>query len=233
MIVAIIPARGGSKRIPRKNIRNFAGKPIISYSIAAAAEAGLFDRIIVSTDSDEIADVARDCGAEVPFMRPVELSDDYTSTGEVLLHALSWLEGSGCTVDYTCCIYPTAPLLQPEYLRKGYDILRKSHASTVLSVTTYSFPVFRCLRVTDQGRLEMVWPENSEKRSQDLPATYHDAGQFIWVNARTYMLGYQSVFNNCLPVIIPRYSVQDIDTEEDWKRAELLFRLLEMEGESG
>jgi len=225
MIVAIIPARGGSKRIPGKNIRNFAGKPIISYSIEAAEETGIFDRIIVSTDSEEIAQVAREYGAETPFIRPAEIADDYTGTDEVVLHALSWLKSSGCDFDYVCCIYPTAPLIRAEFIEKGFRLLKETGAATAFSVTTFSYPVFRSLRTNDAGRMEMIWPENYKKRSQDLPEAYHDAGQFYWADVPEYTEGKGFLSKDSVPVILPRYFVQDIDNEEDFKLAEAIVAM--------
>jgi len=231
MIVAIIPARGGSKRIPGKNIRPFEGKPIISYSIDAAKKADVFDRIIVSTDSDEIADVARSYGAEVPFVRPAEIADDYTGTSEVIIHALSWLKNNSCDVNYICCIYPMAPLIQPHYIRQGYNLIQDAGVATVCSVATYSYPIFRSLKLNKSGRIEMIWPENYEKRSQDLPEAYHDAGQFYWADVKRFLVEKSFFSKDSLPVVLPRFLVQDIDTEEDWGVAEKMYRLVQQEVE--
>jgi pseudaminic acid cytidylyltransferase len=219
-IVAIIPARGGSKRIPNKNIKLFAGQPIISYTIKAAQHADLFDKIIISTDSEKIAKVAESYGAEVPFIRPAELADDYTGTDAVILHALKRLVEDGEKIDYICCIYATAPFIKAEYIIKGYNILRDKNATTSFSVTTYHFPIFRSLKINNQDRLEMFWPEYKETRSQDLPEAYHDAGQFYWAAAKKYLKEKQFYSKDAVPVILPRYLVQDIDTIEDWETAE-------------
>jgi pseudaminic acid cytidylyltransferase len=224
MNVAIIPARGGSKRIPRKNIKLFAGKPIISYSIEAARQSGVFRRIIVSTDSDAIARVALEHGAEVPFMRPAELADDHTPTAPVVLHALEWLAQQGEPAQCACCIYPTAPFLQPRFLRQGHELLVTRGVSSVFSVTTFAFPILRALRINERGHLEMFWPEYEYSRSQDLPEAYHDAGQFYWLNCELFFQERRIYTKDALPVILPRYLVQDIDTLEDWERAELMFR---------
>jgi pseudaminic acid cytidylyltransferase len=224
--VAIIPARGGSKRIPNKNIKLFAGKPIIAYSIEAAKESGLFDRIIVSTDSQEIVSVASSCGAETPFIRPKDLADDHTPTAPVLHHVLVSLRETGYEVDYFCCIYATAPFLKTEYIRHGYDMIRKSRVGSVFSVTSFGFPIFRALKIKEDGRLEMFWPAHELTRSQDLPKAYHDAGQFYWLEGKTFIGQPRLYTPEALPVILPRHLVQDIDTPEDWERAEIMFKSL-------
>jgi pseudaminic acid cytidylyltransferase len=221
--IAIIPARGGSKRIPGKNIRLFAGLPIIAYSIRAAQQSQLFSRVIVSTDSEAIAQVARHYGAEVPFMRPSELADDYTDTDAVVLHALNWLIKSDDTPNYFCCIYPTAPFVRPDILRRGFELLVAANAATTFAVTTYPYTIFRSLRINDHGRVEMFWPENFSKRSQDLPHAYHDAGQFYWANTERYLIEKRLFSSDSLPVVIPRSLVQDIDTPEDWEVAEQIY----------
>ena len=226
--IAIIPARGGSKRIPNKNIKNFCGKPIISYSIQAAIKTVLFDKIVVSTDSHEIAEIAVKYGAEVPFIRPKELADDFVGTDEVIIHALNWLIEHGENVRYVCCIYATAPFIKPEYIKKGYESLIKEKATSAVSVTTYSYPIYRSLILDERGRLRMQWPEYIKTRSQDLPVVYHDAGQFYWADVKKYLSEKKLYSNDAIPVIIPRYLVQDIDTEEDWQRAELMYKALNM-----
>ncbi len=187
MNACIIPARGGSKRIPKKNIREFCGKPMIVRSIEAAQAAGVFDRIIVTTDSEEIAAIARAYGAEVPFMRPPELSGDHALTKAVVIHALNWFKEEGVELEYACCLYATAPFVQPNYLNEGLDLLKSTGATTAVSVTSFSFPIMRGLKINDAGLLEMIWPEHQMTRSQDLSETYHDAGQFYWLNVEKCM----------------------------------------------
>ena len=228
-VVAVIPARGGSKRIPHKNIKLFCGKPMMAYSIEAAKNAGIFSRIIVSTDSKEVASIAKDFGAEIPFMRPVELADDFAGTDAVILHALKRLMEDGEKIDYICCIYATAPFVKAEYILKGYNILCDNKATSCFSVTTYPFPIFRSLKINSQGWLEMFWPEHRETRSQDLPEAYHDAGQFYWADVKKYLKEKQFYSKDAVPVILPRYLVQDIDTPEDWETAEKMFSVLQME----
>ncbi len=221
--VAIIPARGGSKRIPKKNIKIFAGKPMIAYSIQAAKETGLFDRIIVSTDSEEIARTAEAFGAEVPFMRPSELADDLTGTVPVLIHAVNRLKEDNYIADYLCCIYATAPFIKPEYICKGFEILQKHGVTSVFSVTTFPYPIFRALKLNEAGYMEMFWKEHLNTRSQDLPEAYHDAGQFYWMDAEKFLKEKTIFASDAMPVILPRYLVQDIDTPEDWEMAERMY----------
>jgi N-acylneuraminate cytidylyltransferase len=225
--VAIIPARGGSKRIPRKNIKPFAGLPMIAHSIKAALQADVFDRVIVSTDSDEIMEVAKQYGAEAPFRRPAELADDFTATDAVIKHALDWLAANDCPVNYFCCIYPTAPFLRAEYIRKGFELLQSQQASTAFSVTSFPYTIFRGLKINERGRVEMFWPENFTKRSQDLPEAFHDAGQFYWGDAEKYLSEKQLFTSDSVPVVLPRQLVQDIDTPEDWEVAEIMFKTLQ------
>lgn len=229
MNIAIIPARGGSTRIPDKNIKPFSGKPIISYSILAAKASKVFDSIIVSTDSEKIVKVAQEYGAEAPFMRPKELSDAYTPTAPVIFHALQWLRDHNKPVQYACCIYATAPFVRPEFIKAGYEILVKNGVSSVFSVTTFPFPIFRALRKTENGNLEMFWPEHELTRHQDLPEAYHDAGQFYWLNVESFLKNERLYSSDAMPVILPRYLVQDIDTQEDWETAERMFKVLQSE----
>ncbi|TYT76304.1 pseudaminic acid cytidylyltransferase [Desulfobotulus mexicanus] len=231
MTIAIIPARGGSKRIPLKNIRPFAGKPMIAHSIEAAKQAGVFDRILVSTDSPDIAAIAREYGAETPFVRPPELSDDHTPTAPVLLHCLEWLKERGETPASACCIYATAPLIQARHIREGHETLTKNAVSSVFSVTSFPFPIFRALHITQTGHLAMFWPEHELTRSNDLAEAFHDAGQFYWFDCRKFMERPKLYTADALPVILPRHLVQDIDTEEDWQRAEYLFQAIHLSGE--
>ncbi|WP_419767667.1 pseudaminic acid cytidylyltransferase [Arcobacter sp.] len=222
--VCIIPARGGSKRIPKKNIKDFFGKPLISYTIETALKSKLFDKVVVSTDDETIAKVAKAYGAEVPFLRPVELSDDFTGTGAVISHALSFLQNQGEKYDYVCSIYATAPLLQVKYIQKGLERLQNSDAVNSFSATSMPFPIQRTFKIKND-RCEMFWPENFSKRSQDLEEAYQDAGQFYWKNlhkqSSDVMFG-----KDTIPIILPRYLVQDIDTLEDWERAEVLYEVL-------
>jgi len=228
-VIAIIPARGGSKRIPNKNIKSFVSQPIISYSINAAQAADLFDRIIVSTDSREIADMAKIYGAEVPFIRPAKLADDFTGTIPVLLHALNWLSEHDFATDYFCCIYATAPFIQPEHIIEGFNLLKKRNATTAFSVTTFSYPIFRALEIGENGCIEMFWPEHENSRSNDLPDAYHDAGQFYWGNTKRFLTEKKLFSSNSVPIILPRYLVQDIDTPEDWETAEKMYSVLQMD----
>ena len=223
--IAIIPARGGSKRIPRKNVKSFAGRPMIAHSIQAAIATGVFDRVIVSTDCAEIAGIAREHGAETPFVRPPELANDFIGTDAVNVHALEWLAAQGESVRRFCCIYATAPFLQPTYLREGLDRMISHGAPSALSVTTFAYTIFRSLKINDGGGVEMFWPENFPKRSQDLPAAYHDAGQFYWFETAKYLPAPRMIMDNASPVILPRKFVQDIDTPEDWEVAEQLYAL--------
>lgn len=225
MIIAVIPARGGSKRIPRKNIRPFEGKPIIAWSIQAARDAGCFDRVIVSTDDAEIAAVARQYGAEVPFFRPAELADDYAGTAEVVRHVMSALStGSRADITAACCIYATAPFMAAEDLREGLTQLGQKQQDYVLAVTEYEFPIQRAVTVNEASQLHMLAPEYASVRSQDLVKAYHDAGQFCWGTADAWLQAKPVYSSATGAVVIPRYRVQDIDNEDDWRRAELMFR---------
>ena len=226
--VAIIPARGGSKRIPRKNVKSFGGMPMIAHSIRVAQETRLFDRIIVSTEDDEIMAIARHYGAEAPFRRPAVLADDLTGTDAVLQHALTWLAADGCAVEYFCCLYPTAPFVEARYLREGYDLLRQRNATTAVSVTTFPYPIFRAFQINDRGCLDMFWPENFAMRSQDLPEALHDAGQFYWADTARYWKERRLYSSDSVPVMIPRHLVQDIDTPEDWEAAEVMWQAMRL-----
>ena len=225
--IAIIPARGGSKRIPRKNIKPFFGKPMIAYSIEAAINAKLFDEIIVSTDDDEIADIAQKFGASVPFMRPKELSDDFTTTGAVIEHAINFLKNSGEKIKFVCTIYATAPLIDEKYLRLGFEKLSSSNAKYAFSCTSMPFPIWRTFKIADNGRCEMFWKENFAKRSQDLEEAYQDAGQFYWANLDASSKDDVFFGQDSIPIILPRHLVQDIDTLDDWQRAEFLYEALQ------
>ena len=222
--VAIIPARGGSKRIPRKNIKPFFGRPMISYSIRAALESGLFDSVVVSTDDEEIAEVARSFGADIPFMRPADLANDHAGTGAVVIHALQWFAEHGITYDAACCIYATAPLIDPERLKEGWEKLQGKRFA--FSVTSFPFPIQRALRQTPDGSVDMFWPENLTRRSQDLEPAYHDAAQFYWGWTDAWLNGEVAFSPISAPVILPRTQVVDIDTPEDWEVAEVTYRVL-------
>ncbi len=229
MKLCVIPARGGSKRIAGKNIRSFAGKPIIAYSIEAALQCGLFDRVIVSTDDGKIAETAGALGAEIPFMRPAELSGDMTGTHEVVKHAINWYRQQAVDVEQVCCLYATAPFVQSEYLVRGYRLLQESGKSYAFSVTSFAFPIQRALRVSESLDVEAIWPENIFRRSQDLEEAYHDAGQFYWGTAQAYLQDHVLFSSQSVAVMIPRHLVQDIDTEEDWCRAELMYKAWQLD----
>jgi N-acylneuraminate cytidylyltransferase len=230
--VAIIPARGGSKRIPRKNLKPFAGVPMIARSIRVAQESGLFSRVVVSTDDEEIAGLARDCGAQVPFMRPAALADDFTGTAAVIAHALQVLSEQGDEFDHACCIYATAPLLQARFLDQGLNLLKQHpHKAFAFSVCDFGFPVQRALTLDAHGALTALYPQYRDTRSQDLSVAYQDAGQFYWGRSDAWRRGEVLYSPSSLPVILPRHLVQDIDTPQDWKRAEYLYAALKAGGE--
>jgi pseudaminic acid cytidylyltransferase len=223
--VAIIPARGGSKRIPRKNIRDFGGKPMIAWSIEATLQSGVFDEVIVSTDDEEVAAVARQAGAQVPFVRPPEFSGDVIGLNAVLRHALGWLqEENGGLPERLGCIYATAPFLQPEDLRQACSLLdKKLEAEYVLSVCTFPSPVQRAMTTDEGGEIRFMWPELRLTPTQDLKEAFHDAGQFAIGRAACFMEHDSVLKGRCLPLIIPRHRCQDIDTPEDWEHALHLF----------
>lgn len=232
MNIAVIPARGGSKRIPGKNIKEFAGKPLIAYSIQAAINSKLFEKVIVSTDSEQIADIARRYGAEVPFLRPEHLSNDHVGTHAVMHHAYLYFSEQGTEPAFTCCIYATAPFLKAERLVEGLELLRQHSDKTfAFSVTTFPFPIQRALRLKGEG-VEPIQPTEIPKRSQDLEEAYHDAGQFYWYRGNSFK-GKQIFSQDSVPVILPRHLVQDIDTHEDWHRAELMYQAYVRGMESG
>jgi N-acylneuraminate cytidylyltransferase len=227
MRIAVIPARGGSKRIPRKNIRDFCGRPMLAWSIDAARASTLFDHVLVSTDDREIATVARDWKAEVPFVRPDELSDDHAGTTEVVGHATSWALTNGWPLSAVCCIYATAPFVQPADLRRGLDALESGDWDFAFSVTEFPSSIFRSFRQLPEGGLEMYFPEQFQTRSQDLPIALHDAGQFYWGRPDAWV-GHKPIFGRrSVPVFIPHWRVQDIDSEDDWRRAELLRQVIQ------
>jgi N-acylneuraminate cytidylyltransferase len=231
MNLCVIPARGGSKRIPRKNIKSFCGKPIIGYSIEAAIQSECFDRIIVSTDDEYIAEVARSFGAEVPFVRPGLLSNDYAGTLPVIKHAIEWYEGRGVLFDFVCCLYATAPFVTGKKLREAMDKLISNKADYCFTVTSFPYPIQRALKVIDNDRMELFYPEEFCSRTQDLEDAYHDAGQFYLGKPNSFKVINPFELNVITPHLLPRYLVQDIDTEEDWLRAELMYQVLIKNGE--
>ncbi|MFV2053243.1 pseudaminic acid cytidylyltransferase [Aliiroseovarius sp. YM-037] len=224
MSICLIPARGGSKRIPRKNIKDFCGKPMIGWSIEAARRAGCFDRIIISTDDAEIADVAKTFGAEVPFMRPDELANDFATTQAVIHHAIEWLEAEGGAPNALCCLYATAPFVRAEDISDAADLL--TDADYVIPVTSFAFPIQRAVKLTPNGRLAMFDPDQYKTRSQDLEEAYHDAGQFYWGKTNAWRDAVPPFGEGTKPLVLPRSRVQDIDTPEDWEQAEAMFRAL-------
>ncbi|MDB6074367.1 MAG: neuA [Verrucomicrobiaceae bacterium] len=222
--LAIIPARGGSKRIPDKNIKLFNGKPIIAYSIEAAKATGLFDHVVVSTDSEAIAKVAREWGAEVPFLRDDSVSGDKAGLHSVMHDALTRLSALGIHSRYACCLLATAPLMLAEDIMHGYEAIREASAQMSLSVTTFPYCIFRGLKKDDSGRAVMLWPENLTRHSQEFPEAFHDAGQFYWFDVELFVNDPGVFFSDAVPVFLPRSQVQDIDNLEDWEQAELLYR---------
>lgn len=224
MNIAIIPARGGSKRIPRKNIKDFLGKPIIAYSIQTALNSKLFDKVIISTDDEEITKVAKEYGAEVPFIRPKEISDDFSSTNDVVKHAINWLTEQGTKIDYVCCIYATAPFVKQQYLKEGFKKLQHGDKSFAFSVTSFAFPIQRAIKINN-GEVSMFDSQHLMSRSQDLEEAYHDAGQFYWGKLQAFLDDEIMFSEKSIPIILPRYLVQDIDTLEDWQRAELMHQI--------
>ena len=218
--ICVIPARGGSKRITKKNIRPFNRKPIIYWSIKAAKESNLFDDVIVSTDDEEIAEIASSFGATVPFLRPSSLSDDFTGILPVINHAVSWYKENIENVSAVCCIFATAPFIDYRKIVEGYEIFNKKKCSYVLSVTNYGFPVQRAFSLGSKGEINLLFDDHIDKRSQDLEEVYHDAGQFYWCNIDA-VTQFESMFSkNSYPIVLPRYLVNDIDTEDDWRIAE-------------
>lgn len=226
MRLAVIPARGGSKRIPRKNIKLFCGQPMIAWSIDAALQSSCFDEVMVSTDDAEIAEIARQHGAHVPFVRPAELSDDHTGTTAVVAHAIDWFVRRGQIPTQVCCLYATAPFVTPDDLHLGLNVLNETGCDYVFSVTSYAFPIQRAVRITHSGRIEMFDTKQFNSRSQDLEEAYHDAGQFYWGSVDAWRERKLIFSPASAPVLLPRYRVQDIDTLEDWVRAEWMFKAL-------
>ena len=229
--IALIPARGGSERILRKNIRNFSGRPIIAWPIELAKRSKIFDRIVVSTDDHEIAETALQEGAEVPFIRPSKLSDSGTGITPVVKHAILQLQQSDTVVSELCLIYATAPFLQIDALKKGLELLHAEDCDYVISVTTFAFPIQRAVKRTVNGRLAMFQPETYNSRSQDLETAYHDAAQFCWGTTDAWLEERPVYGPNTVPIVLPRHLVQDIDTEEDWYSAEWKFKAIRASGD--
>jgi len=230
MKICIIPARGGSKRIPRKNIKMLNGKPMIAWPIETALKTSLFDRIIVSTDDPEIADIAISHGAEVPFVRPVELSDDFTSTRDVVIHTLDFLQRENCIPKWTCCIYPTTPFLKTEYLLESFHELIQQDLDFVFSSIYYDHPIQKAFYVRPDKSLVRLFPENRFARTQDLESALHDAGQFYWGNTQSFIEKKDSIESNSAAYILPKFLIQDIDTIDDWIRAEMIFKVAQEMG---
>lgn len=225
-VLAIITARGGSKRIPKKNIKDFCGKPIIAYSIEAALNSKIFDEVMVSTDSEEIANVARTYGAIVPFMRSAENADDYATTYDVLLEVVNKYKEFGKVFDYICCIYPTAPFIMAEKLKTAFNKFIESDADSLIPVVKFSFPPQRGFVISKENYLEYKWPENKNKRSQDLEPIYHDAGQFYFHKATVFDDVNSTQNSKIVPFELEETEVQDIDNITDWQLAELKFKFL-------
>ena len=226
MNIAIIPARGGSKRIRKKNIKFFFGKPMISYSIEVAKKSKLFDRIIISTDDSETIDIAKKCGAEIPFIRPNELSGDHVGTNDVMEHAVKFIMSDRPNLTAVCCIYPTVPLLMKEDLIKGFQLFNSGKWQFVFSATKYSYSVFRSFTKNEKGSLKMLYPQHWNSNSQDLEEVMHDAGQFYWGSPKAW-LNKELRYNDHTTVIeLPNWRVQDINTLEDWHQAEKKYEIL-------
>jgi pseudaminic acid cytidylyltransferase len=227
MNICVIPARGGSRRIPKKNIKEFNGKPIIAYSIEAALKSNCFDQVIVSTDHDEISEVATKYGAQVPFVRPNELSNDYVGTIPVVKHAIEWMEDNNNYIEDVCCLYATAPFIQSKIISKAKKQLKDSNADYCFSVTSFAFPIQRAIKIIQFDKVDMFYPEHFNSRSQDLEEAFHDAGQFYWGKAQAFKDELPLFSEAATPYVLPRYLVQDIDTMEDWIRAEAMHKVLQ------
>lgn len=226
MKIAVIPARGGSKRIPRKNIRPFCGKPMIAWSIDAAKQSGLFAHILVSTDDREIAEIAVKHGADAPFTRPAELANDHAGTTEVIAHATIWAREQGWPVSAVCCIYATAPFVEVGDIQRGLHELEAGNWEYAFSATDFPAPIFRAFKQRADGGVEMFFPEHFLTRSQDLPAALHDAAQFYWGRPSAWIEGRRIFDSHSVPILVPRWRVQDIDNEDDWLRAEIIAPLI-------
>ncbi len=220
--LCIIPARGGSKRIPRKNVKSFLGKPMLAYSIETAQETGLFEEIMVSTDDEEIATVARQYGANVPFMRSAETAGDYATTADVLKEVIAEYQKRGIEFDNFCCFYATAPLVQSKDVVSAFELLQQSNFSCVYPVVQFSYPIWRCLDLAKDGTMTRHWPEFENSRSQDLPKEYHDTGTFYWYKTKEWLTGKVKIGG----IEVDETTIQDVDTETDWKLAEMKYELM-------
>ena len=225
MNIAVIPARGGSKRIPRKNIKLFCGKPMIAWSIEAALNSECFEQVIVSTDDEEIASIARNYGADVPFVRPKNLADDHTGINPVIAHAIEWLNSQGLNPNLICCIYATAPFICLSDMQAGLDLIVENNCDYVFSVTSFAFPIQRALKFEDDGKVGMFYPSNFYTRSQDLEESFHDAGQFYWGNAKSWYSKNTILDNKSTIYELKKYQAIDINTLDDWKWAEKLYKI--------
>ncbi len=227
MQLAVIPARGGSKRIPRKNIKEFHGQPMIAWSIQAALNSGCIDEVWVSTDDDEIAAIAQSYGAKIPFIRPANLADDFATTADVMQHAVQAYQTQYQQLpNYVCCLYATAPFVQRQDLQKGFELIQTKSLDYVFSATSYPFPIQRAIKLDKDGAVNMFSPEHFNTRSQDLEEAWHDAGQFYWGRSEAWLSKARIFSPQSSTVALPRFRVQDIDTSEDWQRAELMAQLL-------
>lgn len=226
--LAIIPARGGSKRIPHKNIKPFLGRPIIAYSIEAALGTGLFEEVMVSTDDTEIAEIARQEGASVPFLRSTENANDYATLADVLVEVVNVYKERGNEFDLICCLLPTAPLISFEDVRSAYDQLVMSTFDSICPVVAFSYPILRSLSIDEKGNLNMNWPEYRFSRSQDLRPAYHDSGTFYWIKTSSLLKDKKLLGENGTAIVLDEFRVQDIDTDTDWALAEMKYKLLHM-----
>ncbi|MDB9150307.1 pseudaminic acid cytidylyltransferase [Parabacteroides distasonis] len=226
--LAIIPARGGSKRIPHKNIKLFLGRPIIAYSIEAALGTGLFEEVMVSTDDTEIAEIARQEGASVPFLRSTENANDYATLADVLVEVVNVYKERGNEFDLICCLLPTAPLISSEDVRSAYDQLVMSTFDSICPVVAFSYPILRSLSIDEKGNLNMNWPEYRFSRSQDLRPAYHDSGTFYWIKTSSLLKDKKLLGENGTAIVLDEFRVQDIDTDTDWALAEMKYKLLHM-----
>ena len=223
--LAIIPARGGSKRIPKKNIKQFFGVPIIAYSIKAAKDSGLFDEIMVSTDDTEIAKLAQSFGAKIPFMRSKINADDIATVADAVIEVLKYYSSKGEIPKNICCLFPTAPLIKHSSLIEAYQMLSDEDCDSIVSVQKFSYPIQRAINLNDKGYIEMIYPEFSRTRSQDLPALYHDAGQFYWAKTHRFIEAKRFMSPRSKMYVLSELEAHDIDNEEDWQLAEMKYKI--------